>query len=338
MALRRSARIASARDAFHWSEDLPDFPWEEVMHLITGPCTSLQISDPDALRCVRSVRLVCQSWRSHCDEHIKKLKLSRPRRPITILMMRSFLQRFTAVQAVIMEDATRQGGVQRNGPVWGDAVESLAPTVTTLVYGGGSYGRDYFTVLERFTALTTLRLRSSCRFQDVHGLERLVTLETLDLRGASLVLTDDAFRSLSGLTRLTDLDLLGCDKIGAPLQPDGLTLSTDGFKTLSFFTGLTSLNLEETLANDTVLLETVSGLSALKRLWLTLFAFNLWPFPNGIYGQDRPLITQRGLRELSNILPEIRLLMYEETTTNGYRRYVDNNIGGTRTYVGTDRI
>jgi hypothetical protein len=140
--------------------------------------------------------------------------------------------------------------------MWANAVESLVPTnLTGLCYtGGGSHNGDYFQGLAGFKALTTLHLRD--HFSSVLGLEVLSSLKTLCLRGTSDVLDDDAFSLLSVLINLTYLDLTHCKKVS----------STHGFAPLACFTALTSLNLDGTLANDDVLLRTVSTLSALTRL------------------------------------------------------------------------
>lgn len=182
--------------------------------------------------------------------------------------MRSFLGKFTAVQAVRLSGSTGSTGavfqaqlVPGIGGQWANAVDSLAPTITGLSYHMVSHDGDYFTALTRFTALTTLYLDRSCRFFGVRGLESIVNLQTLDLSGASRSLTDDAFSSLSVLTNLTSLDLTYCRQ-----------LSLTGFATLAFFTALTSLNLAGTLADDSVLLGPVSGLSTLTRVKFSMDA------------------------------------------------------------------
>jgi hypothetical protein len=173
--------------------------------------------------------------------------------------------------------------------MWANAVDSLVPTsLTSLSYSGGYYNGDYFHLLAGFKALTTLHIQS--RFTSVLGLEVLISLRRLDLSGTSSVLDDDAFSSLSGLINLTDLDLTNCDKLS----------STHGFATLTCFTALTNLNLDGTLANDDVLLGTVS--SALTRLVFRRHGSN---------EPARELITMRGIRRLINLLPDIDAWMRE---------------------------
>lgn len=258
------------------------------MEIITPSCMSVELRGYRILvhgppREVGEIRLVCKGWRDNCDEHIVKLMLSPPQGPTTVSAMRTFLRRFPSVQAVMLSDDSRRAP----GHMWANVVESLVPTnLTGLCYtGGGSHNGDYIQRLTGFKALTTLHLRG--HFSSVRGLEFLTSLKTLCLRGTSDVLDDDAFSSLSRLINLTDLDLTYCNKLSSP----------HGFAPLACFTALTSLNLDITLANDDVLLRTVSTLSALTSLAIKLER------------PERSLISLVAVRRLQNILPNLHVFM-----------------------------
>jgi len=244
------------------------------MEIVTPSRTSSQLMFLRFPRAVGDIRLVCKAWRDNSDEHIVALRLHYVHGPTTVVGMRTFLQRFPSVQAVIVREGNLigTGGYQiltgTSGPMWANAVDNLVPT-------------SFFQGLAGFKALTTLRI--PCRFSSVLGLELISSLKTLCLSGTREVLDDDAFSSLSRLTNLTDLDLTLCHKLSSP----------HGFAPLACFTALTSLNLDRTLATDDVLVGTVSTLSALKHLTIRYFEHR------------RGLISLVAIRRLQNILPKL---------------------------------
>lgn len=247
-----------------WSCGLPLAAWTVIILLLDG-------------KVLGEMRLVCKAWTIHCDQNIVKLFLSSAG-PITDMAMRRFLRKFPQLQEVLINEENY---------TWGKALDSLPKSLTCLYVDTNarrSDSCDFFQALAGFTALTTLHLWG--RFDNLLGLEGLSSLKSLCLSGTRYVLGDGAFRSLSGLTNLTYLDLTNCHK----LSP------THGFATLACFTGLTSLNLAGTMANNTVLLETVSTLSALAHLEI-----------NNDELENRVMISTTAVRDLKNILPGIRV-------------------------------
>jgi hypothetical protein len=275
-----------------WS-DLPGLVFKGIMEIFTLSCTSVSFLNRSP-RELGEIRLVCKGWRSHCDQHIVKLILHNVYTPTTVIGMSNFLRKFPSVKAVIV---LVRGETGTGGPMWAKAVDSLV-SLTSLSYNGGSYNGDCFQVLAGFTALTRLHIK--CRVSSVLGLEVLSSLQTLDLRGTSSVLDDDAFSSLSGLVNLTDLNLSDCDKLS----------STHGFATLTCFTALTILNLMRTQADDSVLLGTVSTLSALKQLFFSRPPLHL--------ARDGEPISTHGVRGLISILPEISICVFEFGSSVGH--------------------
>ena len=286
MVLPRSARV-------QWS-DLPGLVFKGIMEIFTLSCTSVSFLNRSP-RELGEIRLVCKGWRSHCDQHIVKLILHNVYTPTTVIGMSNFLRKFPSVKAVIVLILEETG---TSGPMWANAVDSLV-SLTSLSYNGGSYnGCDHFQILAGFTALTRLHIK--CRVSSVLGLEVLSSLQTLDLRGTSSVLDDDAFSSLSGLVNLTDLNLSDCDKLS----------TTHGFATLTCFTALTILDLMRTQADDSVLLGPVSTLSALKQLFFSRPPLHL--------ARDGEPISTHGMRGLISILPEISICVFEFGSSVGH--------------------
>jgi hypothetical protein len=247
-----------------WSCGLPLAAWTVIILL-------LEVREDGKV--LGKMRLVCKAWTIHCDQNIVKLFLSSAG-PITVMARMRFLRKFPQLQEVLISEENY---------TWGKALDSLPKSLTCLTLDTNVRRSDSCD-LAGFTALTTLDLWG--RFEHLLGLEGLSSLKSLSLSGTMCVLGDGAFRSLSGLTNLTYLDLTNCHK----LSP------THGFATLACFTGLTSLNLAGTMANNTVLLETVSTLSALAHLEIDNDEL-----------VRRVMITTTAVRELKNILPGIRV-------------------------------